>query len=729
MKIKRTVCLFAALVLAAAGLSFISVTPARAASKYKIQGTEPAGGDYIVTDLNIKDLGASGDGSADDTDALETALETARERGGGIVYVPAGKYRLTRTVDIPSGVTLIGQWRAPTAGDYAGQTVLIADLAGGKDDGAAFIGLSECSCLKNINVYYKNQSVDKPIAFPYAIRALSYSVAVVNVTLINAYRGMDFGGVTGTATHIENFYGTVVKQGIYIDVNYEVSDYVNLNFSGSFWKRYDTGLNVESLKAAVKDAEVLRIGKVDDLFLYEVRIDEAYYKNEIIFQLNPAIPQVPKLAYGHVMRLNGASVWVSEPDNSPRLSILDLVPGAGYYSHERSGEQRPASDKLYVVTDYGAQGDYDKKTDRGTDDTDAFIDALAAAGKTGGTVFVPVGKYILTDKLVVPAGVELRGEWDSPMNKSPSEIIVKYGRGIGEAEAGEALITLWGGAGVHGLTFRTPNMKTPDKIGPTDKAEPWAWLIEATGDGPWIEYVTFVNTYNAVHIKGCQNFVVKGVWGSALNRTILIDGGSANGRIEYTMGTFGAWWEDTGRAADQDAFSTYFYENAVVYTFRDCENIAGFAADMFGESVALSFEADQNGKGPRNIRLIRSVADLPGGKACVNFHAGDNIALVGLSTGTIGVLYDAEGFTGKAAIYGHVIWGGTKVKLYPGKDISIYNQSSDVVEILKFDFPFERKTAGGLSGLEKGLIAATAGLFVAAVALLILRLFGFKKKA
>ncbi len=51
----------------------------------------------------------SGDGVADDTDALQAAINGAQEATGfGIVFVPEGRYRLSRTVHVWAGIRLIG---------------------------------------------------------------------------------------------------------------------------------------------------------------------------------------------------------------------------------------------------------------------------------------------------------------------------------------------------------------------------------------------------------------------------------------------------------------------------------------------------------------------------------------------------------------------------------------------------------------------------------------------
>ena len=68
--------------------------------------------------LNVKDYGATGDGSTDDTTAIQNALNTANaftpKKG---VFVPAGKYKLTNRLLVPHGVSLIGEGMGVTIFD------------------------------------------------------------------------------------------------------------------------------------------------------------------------------------------------------------------------------------------------------------------------------------------------------------------------------------------------------------------------------------------------------------------------------------------------------------------------------------------------------------------------------------------------------------------------------------------------------------------------------------
>lgn len=57
--------------------------------------------------VNIKDYGAIGDGIADDTAAIQAALDAVGTTGGA-VFVPQGTYKITATLKFDSGTTIYG---------------------------------------------------------------------------------------------------------------------------------------------------------------------------------------------------------------------------------------------------------------------------------------------------------------------------------------------------------------------------------------------------------------------------------------------------------------------------------------------------------------------------------------------------------------------------------------------------------------------------------------------
>src|SRR5580698_397661 len=59
--------------------------------------------------LSPRDFSVHADGIADDTDAIQQAIDKEQETNSeGVVFIPSGKYRLTKTIHIWPGIRLIG---------------------------------------------------------------------------------------------------------------------------------------------------------------------------------------------------------------------------------------------------------------------------------------------------------------------------------------------------------------------------------------------------------------------------------------------------------------------------------------------------------------------------------------------------------------------------------------------------------------------------------------------
>jgi hypothetical protein len=90
--------------------SISSILPSsndRAGKFLKFSTTGSPIADAITTPyVSVKDFGAVGDGTTDDTAAIQLALNTTTA-----VYVPPGTYKITSTLNVPSNTSLIGAGR------------------------------------------------------------------------------------------------------------------------------------------------------------------------------------------------------------------------------------------------------------------------------------------------------------------------------------------------------------------------------------------------------------------------------------------------------------------------------------------------------------------------------------------------------------------------------------------------------------------------------------------
>lgn len=98
MKGGRPATILILAVLWAAGAAFAG------SSVYTLRPDDPA-----AVYLSTEAFAAKGDGVADDTDALQAAINRVQETTRrGIVFIPEGRYRLTRALQVWSGIRLIG---------------------------------------------------------------------------------------------------------------------------------------------------------------------------------------------------------------------------------------------------------------------------------------------------------------------------------------------------------------------------------------------------------------------------------------------------------------------------------------------------------------------------------------------------------------------------------------------------------------------------------------------
>ncbi len=70
---------------------------------------------WPATVFNVKEMGAVGDGIKDDTGSVLAAISKAEENGGGIVYFPRGRYRLSDGLKVPRRTVLKGEKQDWTA--------------------------------------------------------------------------------------------------------------------------------------------------------------------------------------------------------------------------------------------------------------------------------------------------------------------------------------------------------------------------------------------------------------------------------------------------------------------------------------------------------------------------------------------------------------------------------------------------------------------------------------
>ncbi len=249
----------------------------------------------------------------------------------------------------------------------------------------------------------------------------------------------------------------------------------------------------------------------------------------------------------------------------------------------------PATNEIFLVTDYGAKANPD------ADQTAAFQKALDAAGQAGGgTVYVPGGIYRLDGSLTVPAGVELRGSFDGAhYGNSTFNGTQLYVYGGKNDENAAPLLTLGENAGVRGFTVFYPEQGAYD-----DTTGGWVHTYPYTvqfNKGGWSENVCIVNGYRGFDAitNRCDGLLVRDTTGYTLRDTIQVGHGMEGGTI-HNLHLNPSGWTQQGNYPNQprghredctedctehwgEEFDDYVTKNATYLTLGDCKNLQIFS--------------------------------------------------------------------------------------------------------------------------------------------------------
>lgn len=177
---------------------------------------------YVATEAPFN---AKNDATTDNTQAIQNALDKAKSEGGGIVYLPAGKYRVNGNLTIPSGVELKGAMDVGSVPTGPG-SVLEVYAGKGNENATPFIRMEGTSGIRGVVINYPEQvfssilsnsgshPVVNPHTYPYAIQVMGQDAYIVNVGFRATFRAIDLFSYKCDNTYIEYPAGHVFTTGI-----------------------------------------------------------------------------------------------------------------------------------------------------------------------------------------------------------------------------------------------------------------------------------------------------------------------------------------------------------------------------------------------------------------------------------------------------------------------------------------------------------------------------------
>lgn len=186
--------------------------------------------------FNVMTYGATANGTTDDTGAFQSALNAAQTAGGGTVYVPAGRYKISTHLSVPTNVELRGSSDGPHFyGMEKRGSTLVAYEDQNNASGTPFISLSSNSGVRGISVFYPNQWYNSIQSYPATVQLNGSGAYIIDLTLPDSYNGIK---ITAGNYYIDYARGLALNKFIEVtntsmggniqDVHATVGDWQNL---------------------------------------------------------------------------------------------------------------------------------------------------------------------------------------------------------------------------------------------------------------------------------------------------------------------------------------------------------------------------------------------------------------------------------------------------------------------------------------------------------------------
>lgn len=206
----------------AKGVAWVNDDKARNSEVVHLTTNETVQGEKIFTGFidkgsqvhNVRAYGAAGDGTADDTAAINTALAAIGSEGGGTLYLPAGTYLISSQLNLPSNCTVMG----------AGYTTLLKRRTGSVDYLVNILRIDNKQNVRITNLRIDAQKQD--IIDNYRTTAVSggYMYTTCNGIYITGGAGTPSKNIMIDHCWLHDaFYGNIEgdnADGLVIDSNY-----------------------------------------------------------------------------------------------------------------------------------------------------------------------------------------------------------------------------------------------------------------------------------------------------------------------------------------------------------------------------------------------------------------------------------------------------------------------------------------------------------------------------
>ena len=542
-----------------------TVNPVVVTTKYPTE-------DVVIADIDVVREGYAVDptGMSDSTKGIQKALNDVSKAGGGTVWLPAGIYVISDTINIPAFVTLRGDWQNPDEGNEYGTIISVwteskDSYAAGKEVSEGIFMLGGSGGVIGLTVYYPHQSLTDVKPYPFTFytngSGVNYMLSTVkNVTIINGYRGIG-ACCTPSGAHeqltVENVKGTFLYCGTEVYNQADVGTWQDVTISPKYWQNALESVTITALaqveQPAAKDIATyikanaigLKLGDLEWTEFESLKVDG--YKIGIEIVQGKRIQFAGSLYDTEILNCTQGLV-VHDLDPRWGMVIARSTIENGIFNEtgglvklcdvkttgELQGEISTTNndeDLSDFAVNYTAS--YKKPaanlvvynaTDKTADCTAEIQALLTEMGQTGGVVYIPAGHYRLDGMLTVPAGVELRGASsvatrDQGGRSDGTVFECFYGDDDGNGVNDPAFITLNGDyAGLNGIRIIYPeNSNLNPNLDTT-------YTVRGNGKGVYIVNCAISASAYGVDFRNCDEHFIKKVTTCCYYNTFIVGG-------------------------------------------------------------------------------------------------------------------------------------------------------------------------------------------------------------
>ena len=585
---------------------------------------------------------ADNTGVKDSTEAIQKAIDDCYNNGGGTVWLPEGKYKISGNLYVKKFVTLQGEYCDPDVSNAYG-TVIIADVESTDAMTPALFNVGGSAGVVGLTVWYPEQTIDNVKPYPYTFYIEGndeYMLQTIkNCTLINSYRGIGACSQCELGIQechemmtIENVKGTCLYEGLNAYNSADVDTIKTLYIDNKYWAEAGEEYNAPAIaklnEYTKENGYGLVIGDLEWPEFADVKISDRLYGikfNEgfrYTFSGSFLDTHITDCVYGIHITENAiferGKTWGLAMANSTVEGSVYAIRHDGdsavqLTNVEINGELEGSKVKRYNIDTSSYSPEYNKahtlpnevlyvvEADK-TGKTDISVQlqlVLDEAGINGGIVYLPAGLYRLDNPIKIPARVELRGASSvatrCQRDCSNGTLIISY---YGYSDGDEPLVTLDGNnAGISGIRIDYPENNPKDTTGSYKETSP---AIYSEANDIYIVNCAVTLASKGVVLTNCENPFIKklvgccieGMFDLTLCKNAFIEGCHQNGNTLPRNG-YGAFGipELENRIEEENIFEYFFIpvsrKTCTFITLSGCENTTVFNTFIYGAKSFL----------------------------------------------------------------------------------------------------------------------------------------------